>query len=99
MSHDEMECAIDFILRQQGRFEAIVQTKIEAILDQKATNASHIMQFRSLGAKLARSQLRTDKQLAATNRQLAGTDRRIDPGSDRADVRRQRPREESRVRP
>lgn len=71
MTGDEMERAIEFILQQQARFEVSAQQKIEAILDQQAKNASDIMQLRALGAKLAKSQLRTERRLAESRGQLA----------------------------
>ena len=77
MTYQEMERSMEFILQQQARseawllrFEASVQRSIDSILDQEAKNSSDIIQLKTLGVKLAQSQLRTDKRLAASHERL-----------------------------
>jgi hypothetical protein len=72
-----MERSIEFILQQQvrseewlARFEAKVERSIESLLDRQAKHSSDTIQLRTLGAKLAKSQLLTEKRLADSHEQL-----------------------------
>jgi tryptophanyl-tRNA synthetase len=74
MTYEELERAMEFIVQQHGRFEARFETKMEALLDQQAKNASGIMRLRELGMKLARAQFQMHKEfkeeLAASRREF-----------------------------
>ena len=61
---------MEFIVQQLGRFTASVQRSTDSILEQQARNTSDIGRLVELGTKLARRQLRTDRQIAETNKQL-----------------------------
>ena len=70
MTYEEMERSMEFVIQQLGHFTASVQRSTDSILEQQAKNTSDIDRLVELGAKLARRQLRTDRQIAETNKQL-----------------------------
>jgi Zn-dependent M32 family carboxypeptidase len=85
MTYEEMERSMEFLQhhlvsleqlqeeseQRRTKSEANVQRSIESILEQQAKNTSAIDRLVVLGAKLARRQLQTDRQLARTDKQLA----------------------------
>jgi uncharacterized membrane protein YccC len=79
MTQKDVERSIELLLHQMARleqlheeseqrhakFESSVTRSIESILQQQAKNTSDIVQLTALGAKMAKSQFRTEKQMKA----------------------------------
>lgn len=87
MTHDEMEGSIECILQQQAKSEAKFeewsakfQRSLDAFLQQQAKTSSEVAQLASLGAKLAKGQVRVQNSLAGlaeSHKQLAESHRRL----------------------